>query len=70
MEKQSIKKLNKKTLLEIKYAEIFKQLNTTYTPLPDNTSLAQNSPFTIYPTIVTYSIYENPIIGNINIREL
>jgi len=52
---------NKK--IEVQYAEIVIQLQTTFGPLPDNTSLAQPSPFKIFPTVVTYGAYEEPIIG-------
>ena len=49
--------------LEVQYAEIFKQLTTTFGPLPDNTSLAQPSPFKVLPTLVTYGVYEKPIVS-------
>lgn len=49
--------------LEVRHSEIVKQLQTTFGPLSDNTSLAQPSPLRVYPTIVTYSAYEEPILG-------
>ncbi len=57
------KATDRKSKLEIRHAEIVKQLQTTFGPLPDNTSLAQPSPFRILPTFVTYSAYEEPILG-------
>ncbi len=64
MAKRSVKKTSKKSGLEVRHYEIVKQLQTTFGPLPDNTSLAQPSPFKVYPTIVTYSAYEEPILAN------
>ena len=61
--RRTAKAVSRKTKLEIQYAEIVKQLQTTFGPLPDNTSLAQPSPFKVFPTVVTYGAYEEPIIG-------
>ena len=58
------KKTDRKSKLEIRHAEIVKQLQTTFGPLPDNASLAQPSPFKVFPTFVTYSAYEEPILAN------
>ena len=55
--------LGRKSNLEVQYAEIVKQLQTTFGPLPDNASLSQPSPYKIFPTVVTYGAYEEPIIG-------
>lgn len=63
MTKRLIKKASKKSRLEIRHSEIVKQLQTTFSPLSDNTSLAQPSPFRIYTTVVTYSAYEQPILS-------
>lgn len=63
MAKKSIRKTNRKSRLEVRHSEIVKQLQTTFGPLPDNASLAQPSPFRVYPTIVTYSAYEEPILS-------
>ena len=63
MAKESVKKISRKSRLEVQHSEIVKQLQTTFGPLPDNTSLAQPSPFTVYPTVVTYSAYEEPIVS-------
>ena len=63
MNKRLSKKMERKSKLEIRHEEIVRQLQTTFGPLPDNTSLAQPSPFKIYPTFVTYSAYEEPILG-------
>lgn len=63
MAKRTAKMVGRKTKLEVQYAEIVKQLQTTFGPLPDNTSLAQPSPFRVLPTFVTYSAYEEPILG-------
>ena len=51
------------TKLEEQYLEIVKQITTTFGPLPDNTSLAQPSPFRVLPTLVTYGAYDPPIVG-------
>ena len=56
-------KKGRKSNLEVRYAEIVKQSQTTRGPLSDNTSLAQPSPLRIYSTVVTYSAYEEPILG-------
>lgn len=61
--RKTAKTLGRKSNLEVQYAEIVKQLQTTFGPLSDNTSLAQPSPFRVYQTIVTYSAYEEPILG-------
>lgn len=63
MAKKSIRKIGRKSQLEVRHSEIVKQLQTTFGPLPDNTSLAQPSPFKVYPTIVTYSVYGEPILS-------
>ena len=63
MTKKLTKKMDRKSKLEIQHVEILKQLQTTFGPLPDNTSLAQPSPFRVLPTVVTYSAYEEPILG-------
>lgn len=63
MAKKLTKKMNRKSKLEIRHAEIIKQLQTNFGPLPDNTSLAQPSPFKVFPTFVTYSAYEEPILA-------
>jgi hypothetical protein len=63
MTKRLPKKTERKSKLEIRHLEIVRQLQTTFGPLPDNTSLAQPSPFKIYHTVVTYSAYEEPILG-------
>jgi len=63
MTKKLVKKTSKKSRLEIRHAEIVKQMQITFGPLPDNTSLAQPSPFRVFPTIVTYNVYEEPILG-------
>ena len=62
--KKQTKKMNRKSKLEIRHAEIIKRFQTTISPLPDNASLAQPSPLTIFPTVVTYSAYEEPILAN------
>ena len=49
--------------LETQYEEIFKQIQTTFGPLPDNSSLAQPTPLKVFPTVVTYGAYEAPITG-------
>jgi hypothetical protein len=61
--RRTAKAAGRKTKLEIQYAEIVKQLQTTFGPLSDNTSLAQPSPFKVFPTVVTYGAYEEPITG-------
>jgi hypothetical protein len=48
---------------EAQYAEIVKQLQTSFGPLPDNSSLAQPTPLKVFPTVVTYGAYEEPITG-------
>jgi len=67
MAKKSVRKTSRKTKKESKfesqYVEIIKQLQTTFGPLSDSTSLAQPSPFKVFPTFVTYSAYEEPILG-------
>ena len=47
--------------LEIQYEEIFKYLQMNYAIKPDNSSLAQPTPFNVCPTVVTYGAYEIPI---------
>ncbi len=64
MVKKLTKQLNRKTNLEIQHAEIIKLLQPTFRLLPDNASLAQPSPLTVLPTVVTYSAYEEPILVN------
>ncbi|MEK7354498.1 MAG: hypothetical protein AABZ77_08345 [Chloroflexota bacterium] len=54
---------DKKSNLEVQYAEIVKQLQTTFGPLPDDASLSQPLPYKVFPTIVTYGGFEEPIIG-------
>ena len=63
MAKKQTKKMNGKSKLEIRHAEIIKRFQTTISPLPDNASLAQPSPFKVFPTFVTYSAYEEPILA-------
>ena len=63
MAKNLSRKMERKSKLEIRHAEIVRQLQTTFRMLPDNTSLAQPSPFKVFPTVVTYSAYEEPILG-------
>jgi len=63
MPNKTSKKTTRVSQLEVKHSEIVKQLQTTFGPLPDNVSLAQPSPFKVYPTVVTYSAYEEPITG-------
>jgi len=61
--KKQTKKMNRKSKLEIQHAEIISQMQLTFRPLPDNASLAQPSPFTVFYTVVTYSAYEEPILA-------
>lgn len=49
--------------LETQYAEIVRQLQTSFGPLPDNSSLAQPTSLKVFPTVVTYGAYEEPITG-------
>ena len=51
--------------LEAQHAEIVKQLQTTFgpLPLPDNYSLAQPLLMRVLPTIVTYGTTDEPILG-------
>jgi len=60
--KKLTKKMDRKSKLEIRHAEIIKQLQTTFGPLPDSASLAQPSPLKVFPSFVTYSAYEEPIL--------
>jgi len=57
------KKMNRKSKLEIQHAEIINQMRLTFRPLPDNASLAQPSPLTVFSTVVTYSANEEPILA-------
>jgi len=47
------------TDLEREYAQTFSVL--VVRPLPDNMSLAQPSPYSAVPAVVTYGAYESPI---------
>lgn len=51
--------------LEAQYEEIFKHLQTSFVLKPDNSSLAQPTPFKVLPTVVTYGAYEIPITAEL-----
>jgi hypothetical protein len=54
----------KKTKLEIQYEKLFESEDGYEPQLPDNFSLAQPSPLLDVPSIVTYSVDEEPILGD------
>jgi hypothetical protein len=58
----SKKHKSKKTKLEKHYEELFKPINVR-PGISDNYSLAQQSPMKPITGVVTYGLYEEPILG-------
>ena len=60
----ALRKTVRKNRLELQHIEIIKQqVPRTFSPLSDNYSLAQPSPFRKVRSVVIYGISEEPIMG-------